>query len=262
MTNLEKIKEAVTSLKEATPRQIRDFIKSHHGLIKEKSIDTDIRQATVNNNTRTFYNPNKSARLANIPKYDILFSTERKTLVLYDSIKHGLWGIRKNDNGKLITYKLSDTNTLPPQTYSLTINGQHFAFSTSDVEQAFSTTTENDWQDNPGRDAYTHVAIGPESKPVKSVFRKLPNVPAGFDFTTHQAERLFRGLGFQIKDTRVDDSSQSLNLIGSNKDVFTDCKHIEEAIILRNSGDIIRNSQALTSSRQFIEKETTKGNDR
>lgn len=233
MTNLEKIKDAVTNLKEATPRQIMDFIKIHHGPIKENAINTDIIQATVNNNTRTFYNPNKNSRIADNPKYDFLYRTEKKTLVLYDSVKHGKWEIFESGNGKFSTHKVTDDTSDPPDEYTVTIYGQQFTFTTTDVEQAFKATTEDDWRNNPGRDAYTHVVIGAESKPVKSVFRKLPTVPSGFDFTTHQAERAFRGLGFQVKNTSIAGENKLLNLIGCNKDIFTDCKHIKEAIALK-----------------------------
>ena len=108
MTNLEKIKDAVTNLKEATPRQIRDFIKSHHGPIRDNSINTDIVQATVNNSSRVFYNPNKNARPANNPKYDLLYRTNRKTLVLYSVSEHGNWEIRKGEDAKLGVFKTSE----------------------------------------------------------------------------------------------------------------------------------------------------------
>lgn len=101
MTNLEKIKEAISNLKEATPRQIRDFIKSKHGAIRDNSINTDIVQATVNNPSRVFYNPNRNPRPANNPKYDLLYRTERRTLVPFNATNHGDWEIRLGDNGKM-----------------------------------------------------------------------------------------------------------------------------------------------------------------
>ena len=107
MTNLEKIKEAISNLKEATPRQIRDFIKSKHGAIRDNSINTDIVQATVNNPSRVFYNPNRNPRPANQPKYDLLYRTERRTLVPFNAAKHGNWEIRLGDNGKMGVYRSS-----------------------------------------------------------------------------------------------------------------------------------------------------------
>jgi len=111
MTNLEKIKEAVTDLKEATPRQIRDFIKSHHGSIRDNSINTDIVQATVNNSSRVFYNPNRNPRPANNPKYDFLYRTDRKTLVLYSVSEHGSWEIRVGEDAKVGVFRSSEADS-------------------------------------------------------------------------------------------------------------------------------------------------------
>lgn len=230
MTNLKKIKDAINHLGEATYRQIRHYITNAYGPIKESSFNADIINAAVNHTSRVHYFPNKSPRLANNPKYDFLFQTENDTFVPYDPAKHGIWEIRQNEEGKLVPFKFSDDSILPPLSCTITIQGHQFTFTTEDVNQAFSETSEADWRDNPGRDAYSHIEVGTETKPVKAVFRKLPGVPAGFDFTTHQAARAFKALGYDIKDMRIANVKQQLSLIGTWKEVVDEHESVEEAI--------------------------------
>lgn len=231
MTNLEKIKEAVISLEEATPRQIRDYIKTHHGPIRDNSINTDIVQATVNNNSRVFYNPNKNPRLANNQKYDLLFRTSRKTLVPFNPSEHGDWEIRPGEDGKMGAFQTLGVAYNSPLTHKFTVNGTEFNVSASDVEQAFHSTVEADWVNNPGKDPYTHIFVGSESKPVKAVFRKLTGNTVG-DFTTNQVAGPFRALGFVVKDVRGDETEQleKLSLIGTPRDFDKRYSSIKDSI--------------------------------
>lgn len=119
------------------------------------------------------------------------------------------------------------------ESITLTIRGQQFSFTTEDVKKAFTEATEADWRDIPGRDAYTHIVVGTESKPLKSVFRKLPGVPSDFIFTTHEAARAFKGLGFDVKDIRIAEAKKQLSLIGTWKEVVDEYKSVEDAIAQR-----------------------------
>lgn len=230
MTNLDKIKEAIRNIGEGTYREIKDYIAGKYGAISENGYNADIISATVNHTSRGHYHHNKKERLANHPRYDFLFQTKNDTFIPYDPVKHGVWGMRQNDEGKFIPQKISEDTTLPPLSYTLTIRGQHFTFTSEDVKQAFSETTELDWRDNPGREAYTHVVVGGESKPLKSIFRNLRGVPDDFAFSTHDAARAIRGLGFEIKDIRIVSSSPQLSLVGTWKEVVDEHGAVELAI--------------------------------
>lgn len=230
MTNLEKIKEAISNIGEGSYRNIKDYIVSKYGTISETGYNADIISATVNHTSRGHYHQNKKERFANHPKYDFLFQTENDTFVPYDPVKHGVWGMRRSEEGKYSPHKVSDDTTLPPLSYTLTIQGRHFTFTSEDVKKAFSETTELDWRDNPGREAYTHVVVGAESKPLKSIFRNLRGVPSDFTFSTHDAARAIRGLGFEIKDIRIVSSSPQLSLVGTWKEVINEHAAVELAI--------------------------------
>ena len=230
MTNIEKIKDAITTIREGTYRQIKEYIIDKHGPISDKGYNADIIAATVNHTSRGYYNQNKKVRLANNPKYDFLFQTENDTFVPYDPTKHGIWEMKQNDEGKFIRNKVSDDSTLPPLSYTLTIQGHEFTLTTEDVIQAFNETSEADWRDNPGREAYSHLVVGNESKPIKSVFRRLHGVPADFIFTTHEAARAFRALGFEVKDIRIGDTKKQLSIIGTWKEMVDEHVAVEEAI--------------------------------
>ena len=230
MTNIEKIKEAIGHLGEASYRQIRDDIIERYGPISESGYNADIISAAVNHTSRGHYAQNKKVRLANNPKYDFLFHTDNDTFVQYNPAKHGIWEMQKTEEGKFMPNKVSDDATLPPLSYAFTIKGQQFTFTTEDVKQAFNETSEDDWRDTPGRELYTHVVVNRESKPVKAVFRKLSGVPSDFDFTTHQASRAFKGLGFAIKDMRIHDLEPQLSLIGTWKGVVDEHDLVEKGI--------------------------------
>jgi len=230
MKNLDRIREAIHELGEATYRQIKDYVINKYGPIKDNSYNADIINSAVNHTSRVHYYPNKEPRLANNPKYDFLFKTDKNSFVAYDPTKHGIWEIRQNEEGKLVPQKVSGETALPPRTYNITIRGIQFTFTTDDVNKAFNETSEADWRDNPGKDAYSYVVVGNESKPLKAVFRKLPHVPDGFDFTTHEAARAFKGLGFEVKDTRDVNTTKQLALVGTWKEIVKEHTSVEKAI--------------------------------
>ncbi len=95
------IKEAVESLGgQASYTQIKDYIKEKYGNVNENSLNAQIIVCTVNHPSRVHYPENSKPRVAN-SKYDFLFTTGRGKVELYDPEKHGIWEIRKDENGKL-----------------------------------------------------------------------------------------------------------------------------------------------------------------
>jgi hypothetical protein len=138
---------------------------------------------------------------------------------------------RRYKEWELVNKKSKPEKKLPKDnSINVTIRGQQFTFTTENVIQAFSETSEADWRNNPGIEAYYHVVVGDESKPIKSVFRKLSSVPDGFRFNTHEAERAFKALGFVTKDMRIANPKQQLSLIGTWKEVVDEHVSVEEAI--------------------------------
>lgn len=229
MTHLEQIRDAVTNLGEATIHQILEYLRQKYGDINESSYRADVVQATVNNNTRTYYTHNKRERTADDPRYDFLFKTEKDTHVLFDKQVHGEWKITKDDNGKLFVTPASGVKS----PYTITIDGQSYTFTCEDVENAFNETTEDDWRGLPGYEPYHHLVIGSVSKPVKAVFRRLRGVPADLKFHAHRAVQVFEGLGFVVKNLRKDQgqvSESNLSLAGTWPEVATEYEHVQEAI--------------------------------
>ena len=112
-----------------------------------------------------------------------------------------------------LTRALFDEVAVPAvnQKSKFVIAGTTLWLSSADVVEAFAKTSQDDWQSLAGRDPAYHVVIDDESKPVKAVFRRLPGVPTDLSFTTHDAARVFRRLGFAVANT-----SKPLCLIGTN----------------------------------------------
>lgn len=228
MTILEKIKEAMDELDEASAREIKDFIINKYGPISETGYSADIISAAVNHTSRGHYHQSKKERIANNPKYDFLFQTDQKKFAPYDPEKHGVWEMREEADGRFMPHKLPEGTPLPPFTCEVTIQGQQFTFTNKDLEAAFNATVEGDWLNVPGKEAYTHVFVSGNSKPVKAVFRNLRGVPEGFRFTTHEAKRVMKQLGFRVVDTR--EKTARLCLVGTWKDVLTDFDSVQEVI--------------------------------
>lgn len=126
------------------------------------------------------------------------------------------------DSGDYVAPKLNenvDAGLSSPQletSVTVTVSGSQFTFSRADVDAAFAATDENQWRSLPGVEPRWHVAVGSASKPVKAVFRNLPGVPPGFQFTKDEAARTFRRLAFRVFDT--DAVLPALALIGTWKD--------------------------------------------
>lgn len=136
-----------------------------------------------------------------------------------------LWRI--GDSGE---YRMADIPVVDEKK-QFTIQGREFRFSVKDVEQAFNNTTEQQWKNQPGVEAYRHVIVGEQNKPIKAVFRNMPGVPAGFSFTTNQAADVFERLGFEVIDTRNAESENELCLLGTWNGVnANDATRVQEII--------------------------------
>jgi 5-methylcytosine-specific restriction protein B len=143
-------------------------------------------------------------------KYEI--STLPEESVLEDDFRAicDLLG-RVGDSGQ---YRVTDIAE-EDEKISFTIQGREFRFSVKDVEDAFSKTTEQQWKNQPGVEAYRHVIVDEQSKPIKAVFRNLVGVPESFTFTTDGAARVFERLGFEVIDTRTVSHVSDLCLLGT-----------------------------------------------
>lgn len=95
------------------------------------------------------------------------------------------------------------------------INGTDFRFSAADVHRAFAATSEEHWQNRPGLEPYWHVVVGNAGKPAKAVFRNLPGVADGFEFTKDAAQRAFERLGFLVVNQREPVPPGDLCLLGT-----------------------------------------------
>lgn len=118
---------------------------------------------------------------------------------------------RIGDSGQ---YRVADI-TEEDEKIAFTIQGREFRYSVKDVEDAFSKTTKQQWKTQPGVEAYRHVIVDEQSKPIKAVFRNLAGVPESFTFTTNEAARVFERLGFEVIDTRTVSHASDLCLLGT-----------------------------------------------
>ncbi len=160
-------------------------------------------------------------------KYDISSLPDEADLLNdIQSICDLLWRI--GDTGQ---YRVADISTADEK-ISFTMHGSPLRFSVEDVNDAFKRTTEQQWRTQSGREAYRHVVVSGQSKPIKSVFRNLPGLPDGFTFTTDEAARVFERLGFELIDIRSQARGIStLCLLGTWDDVgSTDVERIKTII--------------------------------
>jgi hypothetical protein len=103
----------------ATNDDIRRYILRKYPDVKEGSIAAHIPYLTVNVPSRVNF-PNVKPRLANDPRYDLLFRIDRGEVELYDPAKHGLWEIARGADGKLMVRRaeddeIPDTDDLEPE---------------------------------------------------------------------------------------------------------------------------------------------------
>jgi hypothetical protein len=143
-------------------------------------------------------------------KYEISALPEESVLVDdFRTVCDLLWRI--GDSGD---YRMADISVVDEKK-PFTIQGREFRFSVKDVEQAFNNTTEQQWKNRPGVEAYRHVIVNEQGKPIKAVFRNIVGVPSGFTFTTNEAARVFERLGFEVIDTRTTEDASDLCLLGT-----------------------------------------------
>lgn len=126
-------------------------------------------------------------------------------------------------------------------------NGSEFWFSPSDVLDAFSKTSPEDWQGQPGVEPYRRVFVGANGKPLKAVFRNMNGVTPGFEFTTNQAARIFTALGFEVGEPHVTEGTSPQQDVVTNseelvpytmedalQDLFMDEDQVQEMVHLAN----------------------------
>jgi hypothetical protein len=102
---------------------------------------------------------------------------------------------------------------------AIRVLGTTFQLSPRDVENAFAATEESEWLGRPGVEPYWNVVVEGKSKPVKAVFRRLPGIPADFEFNKDAAARAFEKLGFEVINTREAAPPGELCLLGTWRDV-------------------------------------------
>lgn len=91
---------------------------------------------------------------------------------------------------------------LPADPVSQSITFRDVSITAADVRQAFESTTRADWEGRLGYDPYWMIEVNGERKPLKAVVRKINPKLEVAEFTTHEAARIVRGLGFQAINER------------------------------------------------------------
>lgn len=95
------VKDAVTAIGgNVSYTEIRNYIKSKYGEIKDSTITCQIIVCTVNHPSRVHYPENNKPRIAS-SKYDFLFTTGRGHVELFKQDVHGIWEIQEDEFGKL-----------------------------------------------------------------------------------------------------------------------------------------------------------------
>ena len=122
---------------------------------------------------------------------DAELKTDLKHAVTYVSKLAGIQEVRQ-------MYAQSNSSEKLP----FTIRGVTFHFAPEDVVTAFKSTTLDQWERKPGVDPYYHLVVDNDSKPAKAVFRNMPDIPGGFEFTKNDATRVFKKLGFEVLNKR------------------------------------------------------------
>lgn len=101
----EKIKDAVIALGgKARARDVIPWLKNKYGDINEKTIRAQIVACTVNRESRIHFPENKKSRESD-PRYDLFYSTGKGEIEIFDSSKHGNWGIKERNGKYKITHE-------------------------------------------------------------------------------------------------------------------------------------------------------------
>lgn len=84
-----------------TNTQLRKAILKRHPDANASTINTQINFSSVNSPSRIHSPENFKPRVANDPRFDVLFHVSRGKLQLYDPKLHGFWEIVKGTDGRL-----------------------------------------------------------------------------------------------------------------------------------------------------------------
>jgi len=100
ITIKEMIKNVVIKLGgKAKYSQIIELVRKNYGDINVGTIRAQTIACSVNQPSRIHFPENKKSRESDLV-YDLFFSTGRGEVELFDSTKHGNWGIEEDKNGK------------------------------------------------------------------------------------------------------------------------------------------------------------------
>ena len=96
------IKEAIDNLRgNVSYAEIIEYIKHKWPDENSESLKADINAFTINSGSRVNYGINQKPRKSNINSpYDLLFKTDIGRVEKYNSVKHGIWEIYIDENGK------------------------------------------------------------------------------------------------------------------------------------------------------------------
>jgi hypothetical protein len=81
-----------------------------------------------------------------------------------------------------------------------------------DIQEAFHEATQEDWQGLSGIEPYWKLEIDGVRKPLKAVVRKSLGVGVEVDFTTQEAARVARNLGFAVFNEREEEPNEAVSL--------------------------------------------------
>jgi hypothetical protein len=132
----------------------------------------------------------KAYARGSIPPDDVLFNDVRGALEFVQHIA---------DSPVLASLSFSQ---LPVASSSQPVTFRDVAITADDIRRAFANTTRADWEGRLGYDPYWMVEVNGERKPLKAVVRKISAQLEAAEFTTHEAARVVRGLGFQAINER------------------------------------------------------------
>lgn len=108
------VKEAVESLGGTRSRnEIVEFIRRRYGDVNEGTINAHISLCTVNQPARVNFPINTRPRTAN-GRYDFLFSAAPGEYQLYHPAQHGLWEIRRNQQGRPLVARTEASSQQAP----------------------------------------------------------------------------------------------------------------------------------------------------
>lgn len=98
----EMIREAVAALGSPTTRQaVCEYVLSRYPGTNVGTVQCELTLCTVNQPSRLHYSQNQKPRVANDPRYDLLFSPSRGMVEWYRPVVHGVWSIVVDTEGRL-----------------------------------------------------------------------------------------------------------------------------------------------------------------